>query len=108
MKTFGDLKPGDNVFWISSDWIFHTIEILDVIYGRGDVRLTLANNAWSGYYSKEFISSRNNFLWSDREEALKFALEKTKKERDYLSRKIDEMISKYDEIEKFIEKYEGC
>jgi hypothetical protein len=104
MKTFGDLKPGDNVFWISSDWIFHTIEILDVKYGRGDVRLTLANNAWSGYYPKDQVSSR--FLWSDKEEALSYALEKAKIERDYLSNNIDKMISKYDAIEKFIKNYE--
>ena len=47
-------------------------------------------------------------IWSDKEKAFQFALEKAKKEQDYLNRKIDGMISKYDEIEKFIKKYEGC
>jgi hypothetical protein len=45
-------------------------------------------------------------LWSDKEEALSYALERAKKERDYLLNKIDEMISRYDTIEKFIKDYE--
>ena len=105
MKTFGDLKPGDNVFWISSDWIFHTIEILDVKYGKEDIRLTLSN-AWSGYYYYPKNQVSCWFLWSDKEEALSYALEKAKNERDYLSNNIDKMISRYDAIEKFIKDYE--
>jgi hypothetical protein len=105
MKTFGDLKPGDNVFWISSDWIFHIFKVLDVKYGVGDVKLTLDNAAWSGYYPNNQISSSNS-LWSDKEEAFSHALERAKKMRDYLSDRIDEMISRYDAIEKFIKNYE--
>ena len=105
MKTFGDLKPGDNVFWISSDWVFHIFKVLDVKYGVGDVKLTLDNAAWSGYYPNNQISSSNS-LWSDKEKALSYALEKAKNEKDYLSNKIDKMISRYDAIEKFIKDYE--
>ena len=105
MKTFGDLKPGDNVFWASSDWIFHTFKVIAVKYDGLDVKLTLDNAAWSGYYPKNQISSSNS-IWSDKEEALSYAIEKAKKERDYLSNKIDEMISRYDTIEKFIRDYE--
>ena len=104
MKTFGDLKPGDNVFLVSSDWVFHTFKVLNVKYGRY-VELTLDNAAWSGYYPKDQVSSGNS-LWSDREEALSYALEKAKKEKDYLSNKIDMMISRYDAIENFIKDYE--
>jgi hypothetical protein len=108
MKTFGDLKPGDNVFWVSSDWVFHTFKVLDVNIKYGsNVKLTLDNNIWSGYYPKNQVSSGNS-LWSDKEKALSHALEKAKRVRDYYINKIDEMISKYDEIEKFIKKYEGC
>ena len=104
MKTFGDLKPGDKVFWVSSDWVFHTFKVLDVKYGRY-IKLTINNSAWSGYYPKDQVVSINS-LWSDREEALSYALEKAMKERDYLLNKIDGMISKYDAIEKFIKDYE--
>ena len=106
MKTFGDLKPGDNVFCVSPDWVFHTFKVLDVKYGRY-VKLTLDNAAWSGYYPKNQISNSNS-LWSDKEEALSYTLDKAKKERNYLSNKIDILISRYDVIEKFIENYEGC
>jgi hypothetical protein len=105
MKTFGDLKPGDNVFWISSDWVFHIFKVLDVKYGVGDVKLTLDNAAWSGYYPNNQISSSNS-LWSDKEKALSYSLEKAKNEKDYLLNKIDRMISRYDAIEKFIKDYE--
>ena len=108
-KLFGDLKKGDNVFLVMlgpGKWIIHTLKVLRTESGVNDIKVVLDNEAWSGYYPKEFISSRNNFLWSDREEAIKFALENARKERDYLNRKIDEMISEYDEIEKLIEKYE--
>ena len=105
MKTFGDLKPGDNVFWISSDWVFHIFKVLDVKYGIRDVKLTLDNAAWSGYYPNNQVSSSNS-LWSDKEKALSYALEKAKNEKDYLSNKIDKMISRYDAIEKFIKDYE--
>ena len=111
MKKFGDLKKGDNVFLVMlgpRKWIIHTLKVLRTGSGVNDIKVVLNNEAWSGYYPKEFISSRNNFLWSDREEAIKFALENARKERDYLNRKIDEMISEYDEIEKLIEKYDGC
>ncbi len=105
MKTFGDLKPGDNVFLVSSDWVFLTFKVLDVDIKCGaDIKLILDNAAWSGYYPRNLV--RNRLLWSDKEEALSYALEKAKKGRDYLSNKIDNMISVYDEIEKFIEKYE--
>ena len=104
MKTFGSLKPGDNVFWVSSDWIFHTFKILDIKYGI-DVKLTLDNAAWSGYYPKNQVSSSNS-LWSDKERALSYTLNKAKEERNYLLNKIDKMISRYDAIEKFIENYE--
>ena len=60
-KLFGDLKPGDNVFWISSDWIFHSIKVLDIKYNGIDVvKLTLDNAAWSGYYPKNQVSSSNS------------------------------------------------
>lgn len=110
MKTFGDLKPGDNVFWVSSDWVFHTFKVLDVNVKYGsNVKLTLDNNIWSGYYPKNQVSSGNSLwssLWSDKEKALSYALEKAKRERDYYINKIDEMISIYDAIEKFIKDYE--
>ena len=106
MKKFVDLKKGDNVFWVSSDWVFHSFKVLDIKYGI-DVKLTLNNAALSGYYPKNQVSSSNS-LWSDKDEALSYALEKAKKERDYLSNKIDEMILRYDKIEKFIGKYERC
>lgn len=111
MKKFGDLKKGDSVFLVMlgpEKWIIHTLKVLRTGPGLYDdnIKVDLDNEAWSGYYPKEFISSRNNFLWSDREEAIKFALENARKERDYLNRKIDKMISVYDEIEKLIEKYE--
>jgi hypothetical protein len=105
MKTFGDLRPRDNVFWVGSDWMLHSFEVLDVKYDGGNVRLTLDNADWSGYYPKDQISSSNS-LWSDKEEALNHALEIAKKERDYLSNKIDMMISRYDVLEKFIKNYE--
>lgn len=57
MKTFGDLKPGDNVFWVSSDWIFHNSKVLDVKYEGGFVKLTLDKAVWSGYYPKNQVSS---------------------------------------------------
>lgn len=111
MKKFGDLVKGDNVFLVMlgpGKWIIHTLNVLRTRSGVNDIKVVLDNEAWSGYYPKEFISSRNNFLWSDRKEAIKFALENARKELDYLNRKIDEMISEYDKIEKLIEKYEGC
>lgn len=104
MKTFGDLKPGDNVFWVSPDWVFHTFKVLDVKYGR-DVKLTLDNAVWSGYYPKNQVSSSNS-LWSDKEKALNYSLEKAKRMKDYLFNRIDEMILRYDAIEKFIKDYE--
>ena len=109
MKKFGDLVKGDSVFVVHLGpkvWIIHTYKVLEVISTLSDLKITLEDSGWSGYYPRDLVSARADTIWSDREEALKFALEKTKKERDYLSRKIDEMISKYDEIEKFIEKYD--
>jgi hypothetical protein len=111
MKRFGDLIKGDYVYILMlgpEKWIIHTYKVLKAELGVSDIKLTLEDEGWSGYYPKDLISARSSMIWSDEEKALKFALEKTKKERDYLSRKIDEMISKYDEIEKFIKKYEGC
>lgn len=111
MKKFGDLKKGDNVFLVMlgpEKWIIHTYKILKAELGVSDIKLTLEDEGWSGYYPQNLISARASMIWSDKEKAIKFALEKAKKERDYLNRKIDGMISKYDEIEKFIEKYEGC
>lgn len=111
MKKFSDLRKGDNVYVLMlgpKKWIIHTYKVLKAELGVTDIKLTLEDESWSGYYPKSLISARAGMIWSDKEEALKFAIEKTKKERDYLSRKIDEMISKYDEIEKFIENYEGC
>jgi len=105
MRTFGDLKPGDDVFWISSDLIFHTFKVLDVKCEGRDVKLTLDNAAWSGYYPKDQVSSSNS-LWSNKERALSYTLNKAKEERNYLLNKIDRMISRYDAIEKFIENYE--
>lgn len=109
MKKFGDLKKGDDVFLVMlgpEKWIINTLKVLRTGSGIDNIKVVLDNEAWSGYYPKEFISSRNNSLWSDREEAIKFALENARKVQDYLNRKIDEMISMYDEIEKFIDKYE--
>lgn len=110
MKKFGDLKKGDNVFLLKlgpEKWIIHTYKVLMAEPGIGnDIKLTLDNVSWSGYYPKDTVSARNTQIWSEREEALKYALRKTKKEQDYLSRKIDEMISRYDEIEKFIKEYD--
>jgi hypothetical protein len=111
MKKFGDLKKGDNVFLVMfgpEKWIIHTYKVLKAELGESDIKLTLEDENWSGHYPKNLISARASMIWSDKEKAFQFALEKAKKERDYLSRKIDEMISKYDEIEKFIDKYEGC
>jgi hypothetical protein len=54
MKTFGDLKPGDNVFLVNSDWVFLTFKVLDVDIKCGaDIKLILDNAAWSGYYQKK-------------------------------------------------------
>jgi len=111
MKKFGDLKKGDNVFLVMlgpKKWIIHTHKVLKAELGVSDIKLTLEDEGWSGYYPKNLISARASMIWSDKEKALQFALEKAKKEQDYLNRKIDQMISKYDEIEKFIDKYEGC
>ena len=111
MKKFGDLKKGDNVFLVKlgpKEWIIRPLKILEVKPGIVDIKLTLDDVEWSGYYPKGLVSSKNTYIWSDREKALEFALENTKKEQDYLSNKIDKLISRYDEIEKFIEKYEGC
>jgi len=110
MKKFGDLKKGDNVFLVilgPRKWIIHTYKVLKAELGiSDDIKLTLKDEGWSGHYPKNLISARASMIWSDKEKASQFALEKAKKERDYLSRKIDEMISEYDEIEKFIDKYE--
>lgn len=111
MKKFGDLKKGDNVFLVMlgpKKWIIHTHKVLKAELGVSDIKLTLEDEGWSGYYPKNLISARASMIWSDKEKAFQFALEKAKKEQDYLNRKIDGMISKYDEIEKFIKKYEGC
>lgn len=70
------------------------------------MKLILEDESKSGYYPRNLISARENTIWSDREVALKFALEKVKKDRDYLSEKIDNLISKYDKIEEFIKRYE--
>jgi hypothetical protein len=109
MKRSGDLVKGDNVFIVhlsTKNWRIHTYKVLEIISTLNDLKIIFEDGSWSGYYPRDLVSARSDTVWSDREEALKFAIEKTKKERDYLSRKIDEMISKYDEIEKFIEKYE--
>ena len=109
MKKFGDLIKGDNVFLVMlgpEKWIIHTHKVLKVELRENDIKLTLDDEGWSGYYPKDLISARASIIWSDEEKAFQFALEKAKKERDYLNRKIDGMISVYDEIEKFIEKYE--
>ena len=109
MKKFGDLKKGDNVFLVMfgpEKWIIHTYKVLKAELGVSDIKLTLEDEGWSGYYSKNLISARASMIWSDKEKAFQFALEKAKKEQDYLNRKIDGMISVYDEIEKFIGKYE--
>ena len=68
--------------------------------GANDIKLTLEDEGWSGYYPKNLIRARASMIWSDKEKAFLFALEKAKKEQDYLNRKIDGMISVYDEIEK--------
>ena len=111
MKRFGDLIKGDYVYILMlgpEKWIIHTYKVLKAELGVSDIKLTLENESWSGYYPKNLISARANIIWSDKEKAFQFSLEKAKKEQDYLTRKIDEMISVYDEIEKFIDKYEGC
>ena len=111
MKKFGDLVKGDYVYILMlgpEKWIIHAYKVFKVELGVIDIKLTLEDEGWSGYYSKDLISGRNNFVWSDREEAIKFALENARRKQDYLNRKIDEMISEYDEIEEFIENYEGC
>ena len=109
MKKFGDLKKGDNVFLVMlgpEKWIIHTYKVLKAELGESDIKLTLEDENWSGYYPKNLISARASMIWSDKEKAFQFALEKAKKERDYLNRKIDGMISMYDEIEKFINRYD--
>lgn len=109
MKRFGDLIKGDYVYILKlgpEKWIINTHKVLKVKLGWSDVKLTLDDEGWSGYYPKGLISARSSMIWSDKEKALSYALEKAEKERDYISRKIDWMISKYDEIEKFIEEYD--
>lgn len=111
MKRFCDLKKGDNVFLVMlgpGKWIIHTYKVLKAELGVSDIKLTLEDEGWSGYYPRNLVSARASIIWSDKEKAFQFALENARKERDYLNRKIDEMISEYDEVEKFIEKYEGC
>ena len=111
MKRFCDLKKGDNVFKVvlgPDKWVIHTIKVLEAESGVNDIKITLEDEGWSGYYPRNLVSARADTIWSDKEKAFQFALSKAKNEREKLSRKIDEMISVYDEIEKFIEKYEGC
>ena len=113
MKKFGDLTKGDNVYIVilgpgSGNWRIRTLKVLSAKSGINYIILSLADSAWSGYYPKDQISARCNILWSDREEAIKFSLEKAKKERNQIAGTIDDLISEYDDIEKFIEKYEGC
>ena len=113
MKKFGDLIKGDNVFLVMlgpEKWIIRTLKVLKADPEKGiNIKLTLdEDEGWSCYYPKNLISARASMIWSDKEKAFQFALEKAKKEQDYLNRKIDEMISVYDEIEKFIDNYEGC
>ena len=109
MKRFGDLIKGDYVYILMlgpEKWIIHTYKVLKAELGVSDIKLTLEDEGWSGYYPKNLISARASMIWSDKEKAFQFALEKAKKEQDYLNRKIDGMISVYDKIEKFIDKYE--
>ena len=109
MKKFGDLIKGDYVYILMlgpEKWIIHTYKVLEVISTLSDLKITLEDSGWSGYYPRDLVSARASMIWSDKEKAFQFALEKAKKEQDYLNRKIDGMISVYDEIEKFIDKYE--
>ena len=108
MTNFGDLVKEDSVFLVCLGpltWDIHALKILDAKFGLNDVKLILENEGWSGYYPKNLCSARTGFIWSDKEEALKYALGTVKKEREYLNRTIDDLISKYDKLEKFIEKY---
>ena len=112
MKKFGDLKKGDSVFKLimgPKRWIIHTLKVLDVRSNfpfQDTIILTLDDGAWSGVYPKDLISNGMNHIWSDQEEAIKHILESAKKKRDNLNKEIDNLILEYDEVEKFIQKYD--
>jgi len=111
MKKFGDLIKGDNVYKVMMGpkrWIIHTLKVLDVKSNQDTIILTLDDGVWSGVYPKGLSSNGMNHIWTDQEEAIKHILESAKKKRDNLNKEIDNLILEYDEVEKFIEKYEGC
>lgn len=114
MKKFGDLKKGDNVFRAimgPKRWKIYTIKVLDIKSNfpyEDTIILTLDDNTWSGVYPKGLSSNGINHIWTDQEEAINHVLEVAKRKRNELNKTIDNLILEYDEVEKFIEKYEGC
>lgn len=109
MKKFGDLQKGDDVFLLkigSDSWKIIILKVLEVKVCGVDIKLTLDDYSWSGYFPKSAFCAIGDSLWSDKEEMLSYSLECAKRKRDYLVETIDKMIIQHDMIEKFIKEYE--
>jgi hypothetical protein len=112
MKKFGDLKKGDSVFRAimgPKRWKIYTIKVLDVKSNfpyEDTIILTLDNNALSGIFPKDLSSNGRHLLWTNYEEAINHVLEVAKRKRNELNKTIDNLILEYDEVEKFIQKYD--
>ena len=113
MKKFGDLRKGDSVFRAimgPKRWRIYTytIKVLDIKsnFPYNTITLTLDDNACSGVYPKDLSSNGYNYLWTNYEEAINYVLEVARRKRNELNKKIDNLILEYDEVERFIEKYD--
>ena len=70
------IKKGDSVFRFGwKGWIIYTHKIIEAKSSNNDdIKLTLDNDDWSGYYLKNKISASNT-IWADKRAIIRFVLE---------------------------------
>lgn len=110
MKTFGQLKKGDEIFVLlpAPKWGIGSYKIIEIKQNYpylGSVYITVDNEFYTRAYEMCFFSDSGT-VWADKEKAIRYLMWIAKDRRDHLVETIDRMISEYDNVENFIKEYD--
>ena len=109
MKTFGDLKPGDNVFvGNKKDWTLKPIKIIRVAEAsRTDIVWIYLESGSSFHVERgeQYYELLLYGVWTNQEEATKEMMRRAKEQEEVYIKSIDDLISEYDALQNFMIEY---
>ena len=111
-KRFGELKVGDYVYRIIGLWVFD-LKIVKIISNPREQSVSLYYEPIEGYnedklnVGKHFSSSYNSTVFVEKKDAWERLIGDSQARYKELANEIDERITEFDKLEKFLDNVKG-